>query len=50
MSDSNEEMDDVWLGFDRKLIRKWLEEAGSKMWRLPALGESATLQSVEGHA
>jgi len=23
-----DEMDDVWLGFDRKLIRKWLEGAG----------------------
>ncbi len=21
------EMDDIWLGFDRKLVRKWLEEA-----------------------
>ncbi len=23
-----EEMDDVWLGFDRRLVRRWLEEAG----------------------
>jgi ubiquinone/menaquinone biosynthesis C-methylase UbiE len=43
-----EEMADVWLGFDRDLIRRWFEEAGLKDVRVECTGTDCCATSEEG--
>ena len=46
----HEEMDDVWLGFDRDQIRRWFVEAGLKEVEVDCTGSDCCAESAEGES
>lgn len=46
----HEEMDDVWLGFDRNQIRRWFVEAGLKEVEVDCTGSDCCAESAEGES
>jgi ubiquinone/menaquinone biosynthesis C-methylase UbiE len=44
----HEEMDDVWLGFDRDQIRRWFIEAGLEEVEVDCTGSDCCAESAEG--
>lgn len=46
----HEEMDDVWLGFDREQFRRWFVEAGLKEVGVDCTGSDCCAESAEGES
>jgi ubiquinone/menaquinone biosynthesis C-methylase UbiE len=46
----HEEMDDVWLGFDRDQIRRWFVEAGLKEVEVDCTDSDCCAESAEGES
>lgn len=46
----HEEMDDVWLGFDRDQIRRWFVEADLKEVAVDCTGSDCCAESAEGES
>ena len=46
----HEEMDDVWLGFDRDQIRRWFVEAGLEEIEVDCTGSDCCAESAEGES
>ena len=46
----HEEMDDVWLGFDRDQIHRWFVEAGLKEVEVDCTGSACCAESAEGES